>query len=250
MFVKNKKEKKVNKRTMQKEECSEESVHYLRSWIRKIEQTTSSVSARVSAVEKRLSGGTYGKEGDVPIGMEGPIETLFLHAKKKNAGDFVRVLDGELRFLHSEVATQQNDTSELKGKLQALEKTNETLGAELKVTQTQLSEMKLTWERQKNESEQQTPLVMHVGSFAVPIELTGIIGGSLAFVIAFLVSIEQKEMLLSPVFLISVGVLLLGCAVVKMVRSRSRPLVSPSTDLSLEATSSHITPTLCKRKEG
>jgi hypothetical protein len=73
MFVKNKKEKKVNKRTMQKNECSDESVHSLRSWIRKIEQTTSSVSARVSAVEKRLSGGTYSKEGDVPIGMEGPI---------------------------------------------------------------------------------------------------------------------------------------------------------------------------------
>jgi hypothetical protein len=173
-----------------------------------------------------------------------------LHSQKKNTGDIVRVLDGELRFLHNEVTMQQNDTGELKGKLQELEKTNETLDSELKVTQSRLSEMKIAWERQMNEAERPKPFVMHVGSFAVPIELTGLIGGSLAFVIAFLVSIEQKEILLSPVFLVSVGVLLLGCTIVKMVRSHSQTMVSPSIDLSLEAPSSHITPVLGKRKEG
>ena len=250
MFVKNKKEKKVKKRSIQKDESPEESVHSLRSWIRKIEQTTSSVSARVSAVEKRLSGGAYNKEGDGSIGIIGPIETLLLHAKKDNTGELARVLDGELCFLHNEVATQQNDIGELKGKLQELEKMNETLGAELKATQTYLSEMKITWDKQMNETEQPKPLVMRVGSFAVPIELTGIIGGSLAFVIAFLVSIQQKEILLSPVFLVSVGVLLLGCALVKMVRSRSQSMISPSMEVSVETSSSSVTPALCKRKEG
>ena len=45
------------KKMLKKEDVvSEDNIQSLRSWVRKIEQSTMSVSSRLSAVEKRLSG--------------------------------------------------------------------------------------------------------------------------------------------------------------------------------------------------
>ena len=53
----NKEKKKDKAKTKQKKtsEIYEENIQSMRSWVRKIEQTTNSVSSRLSAVEKRLS---------------------------------------------------------------------------------------------------------------------------------------------------------------------------------------------------
>jgi hypothetical protein len=68
---------------------------------------------------------------------------------------------------------------------------------------------------------QRKPLVMRLGAMEIPLEVTGIIGGLLAFTIAMLVWLNQKEVLLSPVFLSGIGILLIGSAVLKTVRLRS-----------------------------
>lgn len=250
MLVRKKKENVLKKKSMLEAADSEDTLQSLRSWIRKIEQTTTSVSSRLSAVEKRLSGGTMGIHQTGQGGMEGPVETFLLNMKKENAGEAARLLDGELALLHNELVSQQLETTDLKTHLEALEKVNTTVTDSLQGTQTVVSELKNTLETQMKQTEHHEPLVMHLGALEVPVEFTGIIGGSLAFVIAFLVLINQKEILLSPVFLVLVGVLLLGFAMGKMFRLRSRAILSSSFELPIETPSGPIQPVPCERKQG
>ncbi len=250
MLVRKKKEHVQKKKKMLDSTGAEDTLQSLRSWIRKIEQTTTSVSSRLSAVEKRLSGGTMESPLVGHRIMEGPVETFLLSIKKENVSGAARLLDGELSFLHNELVSQKLETDDLKTHLEALEKTNTVVTEGLQGTQDVISELKTTLETEMKQTRHHEPLVMHLGALEFPIEFTGIIGGSLAFVIAFLVLINQKEILLSPVFLVIVGLLLLGFALVKMVRSRSRAFLSPSFGLPLDTPSGQINPVACERKQG
>jgi hypothetical protein len=250
MLVRKKKENLLKKKGINEESSSEENLQSFRSWIRKIEQTTTSVSSRLSAVEKRLSGGMSEPDNIYHIGMEGPIETLILDVEKKNERKLARLLDGELTLLHNEVTSQQQQTCCLKEQLEVIEMMNTTIKAELQTVRTTISEMSATSKLRMKRTEQHEPFVMHLGAVEVPIEFTGIIGGLLAFIIAILVLINQKAILLSPVFLFLVGLLLIGFALLKMVRSRSRNPLHPFFAMPLKTPSAQINPVPCERKEG
>jgi hypothetical protein len=247
MLVRKRKEKSSKKRGMKEGPDSEENLQSVRSWIRKIEQTTTSVSSRLSAVEKRLSGRMSESDGLKTIGIEGPIETLFVHVKKKNTPEVARVLDSELTHLHNELAKQQQEVSFLKEQLVEIEKTNTIMTVDLEAMQTTMAELNTTVELQMNQTERHEPFVMHLGSLEVPVEFTGIIGGLLAFLIAILVLIGQKEILLSPWFLFPVGLLLIGFALVKMIRNRSR---HPFLPLNMDSPSPQLDFVPLERKEG
>jgi len=242
MLVRKRKEIFSKKKEINNASDSEESLQSVRSWIRKIEQTTMSVSSRLSAVEKRLSGRISAADAMNMVGIEGPIETLLIHSKKKNIADIARVFDSELTLLHNELVKQQQETSVMKEQLGALEKTHTILSEELQAMGTMMTTMNTTLQVKVNQTENREPFMMHVGSLEIPVEFTGIIGGLLAFLIAFLVLINQKEILLSPWFLIPVGLLLIGFALIKMIHNRSRtqrpsfftePLKNPSAQLTL-----------------
>ncbi len=250
MLVRKRKEKSSKKRGMNEGSDTEENLQSVRSWIRKIEQTTTSVSSRLSAVEKRLSGRMAESDGLKNIGIEGPIETLFLHVKKKNTSEVARVLDSELTFLHNELVKQQQETNGLKEQLVEIEKTNTTMTAELEAVRTTMEEVNTTIERKMNQPERPEPFVMHLGSLEVPVEFTGVIGGLLVFLIAILVLIGQKEILLSPWFLFPVGLLLIGFALIKMIRNRSRRSRHPLLSLPVDAPSAQMDLALIERKEG
>ncbi|MCX6661377.1 MAG: hypothetical protein NTY91_02380 [Euryarchaeota archaeon] len=250
MLVRKRKEKSSKKRGMKEGPDSEENLQSVRSWIRKIEQTTTSVSSRLSAVEKRLSGRTSESDGLKTIGIEGPIETLFFHVKKKSTPEVARVLDSELTFLHNELSKQQQETSYLKEQLVEIEKTNTTMTIDFEAMQTTMEELNTTVKLQMNQKERREPFMMHLGSLEVPVEFTGIIGGFLAFLIAILVLIGQKEILLSPLFLVPVGLLLIGFALVKMIRNRSHRLRHPFIPLRMDAPSAQLDLASLERKEG
>jgi hypothetical protein len=250
MLVRKKKEKVRKKKEITEGSAKGENLQTIRSWIRTIEQTTTSVSSRLSAVENRLSGAMKEPENGILKAMKGPIETLLLKVKKKDTGEVVRVLDGELSLLHNELVKQQQETCCLQEQLGAFEKTNKTIATELQEVQTAISEMKTTLELRMKRSERHEPFVMHVGALEVPVEFTGLIGGLLAFIIAMLVLIDQKPILLSPVFLFLVGLLLIGFALLKMVRTRSRTLLHPFFTMPLKTSSTQIEPVPCERKGG
>jgi prefoldin subunit 5 len=250
MLVRKRKEKNVKKRGREKEIDSEENLQSVRSWIRKIEQTTSSVSSRLAAVEKRLSGRTSETDSLKTIDLQGPVETLLVHGKKKNTAEIARVLDAELSCLHNEQLRQQQEFNDLKEQLNEIEKTQTTVSTALQTMQISIADLHTLVESQRAKKEKHEPLVMHLGSLEVPVEFTGIIGGLLVFLIAILVLIGQKEILLSPWFLFPVGLLLIGFALVKMIRNRTRSSRHSFFPLPLETSTVQPKVASIKRKEG
>ncbi len=111
MLVRKKRENLLKKKVMTEDPSSGENLQSLGSWIRKIEQSTTSVSSRLSAVEKRLSIGMIESESVHLVTMEGPVEKLILNVKKKNASELARALDGELSLLHNELVKQEQQLS-------------------------------------------------------------------------------------------------------------------------------------------
>jgi len=249
MLVRKKRENLLKKKVMTEDPSSGENLQSLGSWIRKIEQSTTSVSSRLSAVEKRLSIGMMESESVHLVTMEGPVEKLILNGKKKNASELARALDGELSLLHNELVNQEQQLGSLKEQLVVVEKMNMAITENLQKVHTAMSQMNTTMELRLNRPERREPFVMRLGTMEIPIEFTGIIGGLLAFTIAILVVINQKAVLLSPVFLFLVGVLLIGSAMLKMVRTRSRSSLRPYFTMPLKTPSVQINSIPYERKE-
>jgi hypothetical protein len=189
-------------------------------------------------------------DGLKTIGIEGPVETLFVHVKKKDIPAVARVLDTELSLLHTELFNQQQQTNGLKEQLVEIEKSYATMTTEIQGMQATMVELNTTVDLQMNQTERREPFVMHLGSLEVPVEFTGIIGGLLAFLIAVLVLIGQKEILLSPWFLCPVGLLLIAFALIKMIRSRSRRSLHPFLPMPLHTPSAQLDVAPSERKEG
>jgi hypothetical protein len=160
------------------------------------------------------------------------------------------VLDGELILLQNELVKQEQEFGLLKEQLVVVEKMNMAITTELQTVHTAMSQMNTKIDLRLEHTERREPFVMRLGTMEIPIEFTGIIGGLLAFTIAILVVINQKAVLLSPVFLFLVGVLLIGFAMLKMIRTRSRSSLRPYFTTPLKTSSVQINPVQYERKEG
>jgi archaellum component FlaC len=242
MFMRKKQDKKNHKKTNATGSSSEESVQSLRSWVRKIEQSTNSVSSRLTAVETRLSGGYASSDEAMMAVMEGPVERCFSDlqkGKKKTLDEHARILDHELHCLHSELAKQQQEYQTLKEQVDELHQLIPSVQQDLHEIHATVTPMLRQLEMKTQMLAQRKPLVMKFGAMEIPVEITGVIGGILAFTIAILVVLNQKEVLLSPVFLAAVGVLLIGSALVKALRLRSRSMPAGTPRESHESSAPH-----------
>lgn len=230
MFIGKKKENNHKKKTNAVVPSSEDSVQSLRSWVRKIEQSTNSVGSRLAAVEARLTGG-FASSGEAPLSvMDGPVEkfvTSIKNGKKKTIDEQAKIIDSEIHFLSTELQRRAQEFQSLSEHMTDLEQQIPSIQHGVSEVETRITQMTSQFEMKTRALEQRKPLVMKLGTMEIPIEVTGIIGGLLAFTIAILVALNQKEVLLSPVFLTAVGILLIGSAMLKMVRARSRTISNP-----------------------
>ena len=217
------------------ENVAQENLEAFRSWIQKIEQSTTAVGSRLSAVEKRLSTGIDESESSDLLPMNGRVETLVVNIKKKSARAVARVLDHELTYLYNEMVDLKKEVARFTEQQAILEKTSITTTQELATIRSTITHLNETMNQTKEQKTSTEPFVMHLGAIEIPVELTGIIGGFLAFTIALLVIFGQKEVLLSPFFLSGIGVLLIGVAMVKMIRARSKTLLRPLMTMPLSA---------------
>jgi archaellum component FlaC len=241
MFIRKKQEKNHHKKVNTMAPSSEESVQSLRSWVRKIEQSTNSVSSRLTAVETRLSGGYASSDEALMSVMEGPIERFFSgiqKGKKKTLDERARILDHELHCLHSELGKQQQEYQSLKEQVDELHQWMPSVQRDLHEVHTTVTPMLQQLEIKTQMLAQRKPMMMKLGAMEIPVEITGVIGGLLAFTIAILVALNQKAVLLSPVFLAAVGVLLIGSALVKALRMRSRSTPAKTSKEDRESSAS------------
>ena len=205
---------------------AEDNIESMRSWVRKIEQTTNSVSSRLSAVEKRLSGRKFGYSNDqIPNSiLEGPIERIFADLKEgkknKDMEEVSRILDSEFAVMQDELMAQQNEIVSVRKDIDGINVSLTEIKEEMKKTHMAEARFLKDIKDRLERIEQIAPPVMKLGNMEVPIEITGIIGGVLAFIIAILILVDQNWIFTSPWFLSIVGLIFIGSAVFKALKMR------------------------------
>jgi hypothetical protein len=227
-----KKLKKPKKTSSDKIEY-EENLQSMKSWVRKIEQTTLSVSSRLAAIERRISGQAENKKLNI-LGttnqnrpLQNIIKNLDKSESKQNLVELSTAINDEVLILENQIIKQDaelaaliqtqenllNELKEIKDYLDSLESSQTTLGVDL------ASRIEYV--------ERRAPPVMKLGNKEVPIEVTGVIGGLLMFVITILVLAGQKDVLISPVFLAIIGFILIISAILKTLKLSTTNTTSP-----------------------
>ena len=209
------------KKALRDKTPSEDTVQSFRSWIRKLEQTANSLSSRLSAVEKRLSRRKPDSSANLtPCNMvEGNMGRIFEILKgvteNKNFDELSRILDSEFTIMQEELISQQTEVAFLKEKIGEISSSLDIINGEIKEDHIYNSKFLEGVETRLEKIERREPPVMKLGRMEIPIEITGVIGGVIAFIAAILIAICQKEIIVSPLFLLLVGFILIGSALFK-----------------------------------
>lgn len=152
----------------------------MQSWMQHLEQQVMSVNARLGAVENRMTN-SADEIGENNRGLSDS--------------------DGRLLALNAESIEH----------LFSLEKKMDSLSSSV----SQLKQTVSSIEDFKNESyneisslkqyQKKQPVVMKVGGKEIPLELSGIVGGLICFLVAGLLVVDASEIVLSPWFLSGIG---------------------------------------------
>lgn len=222
------KTKKAKNKKKKSTDNSEENLQSMRSWVRKIEQTTNSVSSRLSAVEKRLSvrKGDASDSSTTGIGALGkPLQRVFADLKQgesssKEIIEASQILDEEFERINDELTAQQTEVDGIKEKIGEINKSIVDIKGEIKKTREIEAKYLTDFKSRIELIEKRAPPVMKLGKIEVPIEISGLIAGFIAIFAALFVYLDETEFLISPMFLGIVGFLFIGSAVFKAVKSR------------------------------
>lgn len=161
--------------------------HY--SWIRRLESHIQSLSSRLAAIEKRLSIQT--DDHPLPAALSNKQPSIAKHideSTKQTLND----LQIQLQDITSQIAALKKQTAHNQNKKHE-----------------ELSRL------QKRE-----PPILHIGAVELPIEISGLLGGILSFILAGLVLLGQAPLITSPAFLILVGFVFLLSTLLKIWNPR------------------------------
>jgi len=68
--------------------------------------------------------------------------------------------------------------------------------------------------------EHTAPPIMKIGKMEVPIEISGVIAGFIAIIAALFVNYQMTSFIISPVFLLLVGLIFIASALFKSIKAR------------------------------
>lgn len=218
------KNKDKNRKKKDDHNSDDDTILSMRSWVRKIEQSANSLSSRLSAVEKRISRGTNSDNSflTVETSVGSSISKALADIQSADDNDFeelLKILGNELAVIREELASQQNEISLFNEKVEGL---NDLLGRfKEEITKTREAEENFfkDIEARVGRIENRAPPTMKLGRMEVPVEIAGVIAGGIAIIAAFFVMINQQSILISPGFLAVVGIVFIGAALLKSVRT-------------------------------
>lgn len=177
----------------------------VRGWVRRVEQQINSLDKRLDAIERRLSG----EERPSP-----PIKITEDGLPPRAESPPPHDIAEEVKNLRSELHSLQerwDEKSEKRG-------TAPTIQPPLKRASPSSRQVSIQEiadiERRLEGLEKQKPAVT-VRGIEVPIEITGIVGGVLAFIVAGLLHLGYQSVVLSPLFVALLGTVLVLAAAIK-----------------------------------
>lgn len=161
----------------------------MRTWMRNLEQRLMSLSARLGAVENRLSGSSLAYDqqhlDESADNKHGLLQQAF--SMDESTIEQVQRIQNEFKLV-------TNLLSDLEKRIVFFE----TFKDEAK------KEIALLHSQKKGHA-----VMMRFGEKKIPLELTGLIGAAISFVVAILVFFDYTEVVLSTTFLIGIGCLFL-----------------------------------------
>ncbi|RLF64390.1 MAG: hypothetical protein DRN33_02305 [Thermoplasmata archaeon] len=187
----------------QKEEVTGE----LKSLVRRIEQNVNSIDKRLDAVERRLSG----KEFLPPKIINNDKKHMNyheIHDMYSKLNHEIESVKEELKKFENTVAIKSGGKRKKAPVVVKLEEKGEhgeehSFSGKIKNIESRIEKL----EKRK--------ATLKLGKVEIPVEITGIVGGSLAFVVSALLLAGYKNVVSSPVFSACVGCILIISVVLK-----------------------------------
>ncbi len=186
-----------NKMNQQSFNETVKSIQEMQTWIRKIEQTTMSVSTRLNAIEQRLS-----------------AQTRLSHPQWYNTDDEMRT-DSSDKIDIKDISTVKSLLTDQSVQLHLLQSQRDQSKKTISELHHQLNTMQQSVDRMqecintKMENHNKNAVLMKIKGREIPLEISGIIGGVLALCIAILIGVGGKNIVVSPLFLALIGAILI-----------------------------------------
>lgn len=173
-----------------------EGINEINNWLQRIQQRVESLEKRLDAVERRLSGESF--EGIKFVG------------RVKDESGLIEKLEGEIKELKEELKKLNEYRKEdKKEKEVVISLKKKEIGDNV------LREIANIERRLERLEKKKAAPTVKVGKIEVPIEITGIVGGLLALFIAVLLFGGYKKLVISPPFVMFIGVVLLTATALK-----------------------------------
>jgi len=220
--------KNKTKQNLTSKTTTNDNIQSMRSWVRKIEQSTNSISSRLSAVEKRISARINGESKNSVSGLtiiDGPIDNIISKLKKDNNDNnleyIFRVLDSELAMLQDDIEVQNAEIEKFKNHIDQLSESIDETNHEMIKIKDSTGKHLINFNDRIEKLERKAPPTMRIGKLEIPIEISGIVAGSIAIIAALMVAMNMVEIITTPLFLGVVGLLFIGATIAKTIKSRS-----------------------------
>jgi len=190
-------------------------VGQIRSWIRRIEQNIDSIDKRLDAVERRLSGEIFTSPKILKNESKSNSEVL-----DRKIQELSRKLDEEIRNMREEmlrfgrVGDRTYFAGENRSRRGPVVISHSSKGKE-GLTDEQEHAKEIAELERRIERMEKRKTTVKVGRVEIPIEITGIVGGIFAFIIAALLFEGYKNIVTSPVFCMLAGAVLVSAAALK-----------------------------------
>jgi len=201
------------KKQQKKEEISgkNKDIRDVASWLHRIEQNVDSLEKRLDAIERRLSEKPFKM---VKFGGAEKTEKI----KESGLKEFTSKIEKEIDIIKKEI--EEIKTRETKFKTDG-KGSNEVVislkrkGEETSSTNYVKDLANIERRLERLEKSRKATATVKVGKIEVPFEVTGLIGGFLAFLIAILLFEGYKELVISPPFVMFIGLVLLTATALK-----------------------------------
>jgi hypothetical protein len=163
----------------------------MHTWMRNLEQHLMSLNARLAAVEQRITSSKLHSFDYKPSSLnDDTIHSMnsSMIAMNELTTTHIKRLDDEISTISEQVTSLQHQQT-------------------LNVSFHDKTVQDIKQIKHKNKAQ---PMIMRLGKKEIPLELSGVIGGFICFIVAGLTFIGATEIVLSPWFLAGIGLLLLG----------------------------------------
>ena len=217
------------KKTVKNKKSNDDLVQSMRSWVRNIEQTTNSIGSRLSAVEKRITSNENDFQSTSNPNFkifEKSIQNALTELNEDEISNnklsyIVNAFENKISFLNDKIQSENAEIQIINEKIKELNKSLDNNYEEIKKTRN--TEMKILTDFRKRieKIEKKSPPTMKIGKTEIPVELSGLIAGSISLFAAILVIFNQENLLISTAFLTTIGLVFISSAIFKSIKSRT-----------------------------